>query len=86
MTWKLKNFCRISIMLCTRASPGFLTFAEESSAYKGVTAATESGGLGFDYKWNMGWMNDTLSYFSEEHGTKKRKTRKDNIFFGIYER
>jgi len=51
--------------------PGFLTFAEESSSYTGVTAPTEMQGLGFDYKWNMGWMNDTLDYFSVDYDYRK---------------
>lgn len=42
------------------------TVAEESTAYPGVTAPTNSGGLGFDMKWMMGWMHDTLSYFQKE--------------------
>ena len=59
--------------------PGFLTFAEESSAYQGVTAPVYMGGLGFDYKWNMGWMNDTLAYFSLD--TVARKHSHEKITF-----
>lgn len=46
--------------------PGVLMIAEESSAYPGITRSVEQGGLGFDLKWNMGWMNDTLRYFSKD--------------------
>lgn len=46
------------------AHPNAILIAEDSSAYKGVTAPLESGGLGFDYKWDLGWMNDTLKYYS----------------------
>lgn len=43
--------------------PAVILAAEDSSAYASVTKKVEDGGLGFDYKWDMGWMNDTLEYF-----------------------
>ncbi len=46
--------------------PHARTFAEESTAWGGVTHPTSEGGLGFDLKWNMGWMHDTLRYMSNE--------------------
>ncbi len=47
-----------------RRVPGVVTVAEESTAWPGVTRATHLGGLGFGFKWNMGWMHDTLGYVS----------------------
>ena len=46
--------------------PGVFTIAEESTSFFGVTHPVAQGGLGFDLKWNMGWMNDTLRYFSND--------------------
>jgi 1,4-alpha-glucan branching enzyme len=46
--------------------PGVLTIAEESTAWKGVTQSTDQGGLGFDLKWNMGWMHDSLGYLAQD--------------------
>ena len=46
--------------------PGAITIAEESTSWPGVTRATHLGGLGFGFKWDMGWMHDTLAYISHE--------------------
>ena len=47
-------------------NPNALVIAEESTSWTGVSRPTNQGGLGFDLKWNMGWMHDTLSYFSKD--------------------
>jgi 1,4-alpha-glucan branching enzyme len=49
-----------------RTVPGAIVIAEESTAWEGVTRPTEWGGLGFDLKWNMGWMHDSLGYVQRE--------------------
>ena len=64
-----------------RAAPGVVMIAEESTAWPGVTAPTSGGGLGFGLKWNMGWMNDTLRYVSEE--TINRSHHHHTITFSL---
>ncbi|GAA3595332.1 1,4-alpha-glucan branching protein GlgB [Klugiella xanthotipulae] len=49
-----------------RRHPGVIMIAEESTSWDGVTRRTDSGGLGFGLKWNMGWMNDTLRYLAND--------------------
>lgn len=61
--------------------PGTLTIAEESTSWPQVTRPTWVGGLGFSLKWNMGWMHDTLSYFSQE--PIYRKYHHDQLTFGL---
>lgn len=60
---------------------GGVTFAEESTAWPGVSKPTYAGGLGFSYKWNMGWMNDTLAYVRED--PIHRKYHHDRMTFGL---
>lgn len=61
--------------------PKALMIAEESSAYRGVTHPILTGGLGFDLKWNMGWMNDTLRYFSRD--PIHRKFHQNDLTFSL---
>ncbi|MDQ6895875.1 MAG: 1,4-alpha-glucan branching protein GlgB, partial [Actinomycetota bacterium] len=49
-----------------RKVPGIVSIAEESTSWSGVTATTAKGGLGFGFKWNMGWMNDALRYLGQD--------------------
>lgn len=60
---------------------GCITIAEESTAFPGITNPPEMGGLGFHYKWNMGWMNDTLSYM--ELDPVYRQHHHDQLTFGM---
>ena len=60
------DFLRQTNRLIHEYYPGTLMIAEESTAFPGVTKPTHEGGLGFDIKWNMGWMHDTLEYFKKD--------------------
>ena len=59
-------FLRETNDLVHRYFPGVLMIAEESTSFPGVTKPVKDGGLGFDFKWNMGWMHDTLQYFQSD--------------------
>ena len=61
--------------------PGAATIAEESTAWPGVSRPTQSGGLGFGYKWNMGWMHDTLRYIQQE--PVHRKHHHNDLTLGL---
>ena len=58
---------------------GAITVAEESTSWEGITKPVEEDGLGFDYKWNMGWMNDTLSYIELDTIYRKYNHNKMNF-------
>jgi 1,4-alpha-glucan branching enzyme len=60
---------------------GAATYAEESTAWPGVSRPTYDGGLGFTFKWNMGWMHDTLEYIGEE--PVHRRFHHDRMTFGL---
>ena len=62
-------------------NPNALLIAEESTAWPGVTRAARDGGLGFDFKWNMGWMHDTLGYVEQE--PIHRRWHHGEITFGL---
>lgn len=60
---------------------GGITLAEESTSFQGVSHPTYQGGLGFTFKWNMGWMHDTLDYMSKD--TAYRKYHHNSLTFGM---
>ncbi len=62
--------------------PGIVTVAEESTAFPGVSRPVNHGGLGFGFKWNMGWMNDTLSYMQKD--PLYRKYHHHQMTFGLH--
>jgi 1,4-alpha-glucan branching enzyme len=60
------DFLRRMNEVAYATAPGAMTIAEESTAWPGVSHPTYTGGLGFGFKWNMGWMHDTLRYISKD--------------------
>ena len=75
------EFLRAFNYLTHTEFPGTITVAEESTAWPQVTRPPYMGGLGFDFKWNMGWMHDTLDYFQKE--PIYRKYHHNNLTFGM---
>jgi 1,4-alpha-glucan branching enzyme len=68
-------------VLVHRDFPGAMTIAEESTSWPGVSRPTYAGGLGFTFKWNMGWMHDMLGYFG--HEPVHRPFHQNQITFGL---
>jgi 1,4-alpha-glucan branching enzyme len=67
------DYIKRSNYLIAKTHPSVMLIAEDSSDYQGVTKPTFEGGLGFDYKWDLGWMNDTLRYYSLDPVYRKYK-------------
>ena len=75
------GFLREMNQVLTERCPTAITIAEESTAFPRVTEKVENGGLGFHFKWNMGWMHDTLRFFQRE--PIHRRWHFEDILFGL---
>jgi len=75
------DFIRELNAVAHRRHPGVLMIAEESTAWPAVSRPTDTGGLGFGFKWNMGWMHDTLAYFSRD--PVYRRYHHDQLSFSL---
>ena len=76
------DFLRYVNRLIEERCPGRITIAEESTAWPDVSKPADQGGLGFSYKWNMGWMHDTLGYMSKDPAY--RKWHHGQLTFGLH--
>ncbi len=76
------NFLKVMNKGLHALHPTAMLIAEDSTSYPGVTKDVEKGGLGFDYKWDLGWMHDTLKYF--ECHPYDRASMPDKITFSIF--
>ncbi|MBN8832150.1 MAG: 1,4-alpha-glucan branching protein GlgB [Sphingomonadales bacterium] len=79
--WEAVGFLQAMNKAVYGAHPGILTIAEESTSWPGVTQPVHEKGLGFGFKWNMGFMHDTLKYMSRE--PIHRRHHHDEITFGL---
>jgi 1,4-alpha-glucan branching enzyme len=75
------DFIRELNAVVHREQPGAMMIAEESTSWPLVTKGADQGGLGFDFKWNMGWMHDTIEYFKRDPFV--RRYFHNNITFGL---
>ena len=76
------EFIKLMNQELKRRNPGCLLVAEDSTNFQNVTKAVDQGGLGFDYKWDMGWMHDTLEYF--QTGPEYRTQNYHKLTFSMY--
>ncbi|MDD7305488.1 MAG: 1,4-alpha-glucan branching protein GlgB [Peptoniphilaceae bacterium] len=76
------NFLKDLNSAIAKKFPTVMKIAEDSSSYPKVTYLVEDGGLGFDYKWDMGWMNDTIKYF--EIDSINRRSYQEKINFSMF--
>lgn len=79
--WEAVGFLQATNKAVYGQHPGVFTIAEESTSWPGVTHPVHAGGLGFGFKWNMGFMNDTLRYFARD--PIHRRFHHDEITFGL---
>ena len=79
--WEAVEFLRATNRAVYGAHPGFFTVAEESTSWPGVTRPVHDGGLGFGFKWNMGFMHDTLKYMARD--PVHRGHHHEDITFGL---
>ncbi|MFN3662754.1 1,4-alpha-glucan branching protein GlgB [Yoonia sp.] len=75
------DFLKRTNELVKQETPGAAMIAEESTAFPGVSRPVDEGGLGFDFKWNMGWMHDSLKYMAED--PINRKYHHEKMTFGL---
>jgi 1,4-alpha-glucan branching enzyme len=75
------EFLREFNTVAHREHPGVLTIAEESTAFPGISRPVHLGGVGFSFKWNMGWMNDTLHYFEKDPVYRRHEHNKMTFSF-----
>ena len=80
--WEAVEFLRQMNRQVYGQYPGTITIAEESTAWPGVSHPMHEGGLGFGFKWNMGWMHDTLQYFARE--PVHRRFHHAGVTFGLH--